>query len=201
MAAVTPLDIANQALDLLTEGAIDSLEEDTKAARLVNRHFDTTVEAELRKHAWAFAIRRATVEGTDTGTGDGTLAYEYGLPADAVRLLPVTYDGDPHGVPVTFRQEGASFLSDQASLTSVRYIANVQDPGDWDVLFTEAVVAALAMKMAHALTGKASMIQVAQSAYDRAIAEARRANAIEQAGRLYRESWLLERGDYRHWRP
>jgi hypothetical protein len=39
---VTPEYIANMALGVLDEAPIDSLDEDSKAARLINLHFDVT---------------------------------------------------------------------------------------------------------------------------------------------------------------
>lgn len=198
---VDQTDIANMALDLLTEGAIDSLDEDLKAARLLSRHWDTTVESELTKNAWTFAIVSAEIAGADLGTADGTLNWAYELPADALRPLPLTYDGQAQGIPINWRQEGGFVYSDQSSPRIIRYIANVTDPAEWSALFTEAIAAALAIKIAHPLTAKANMIQIAQGAYDRAIAEARRTNAIEKTGRLFRENWLLERGDTRFARP
>ncbi|MER9854165.1 MULTISPECIES: hypothetical protein [unclassified Mesorhizobium] len=49
--AITPLDIANMALAVLDEAPIDSLDQDVKAARLLNLHFDLAREAELTKCA------------------------------------------------------------------------------------------------------------------------------------------------------
>lgn len=197
---VTQTDIANMALDILTEGAIDSLDEDTKAARILSRHWDTVVEAELKSNAWVFAIVSAEIEGTDLGTGEWSLGWQYELPSDALRPLPLTYDGQPNGIPIDWWQEGGFVYSNQSSPRTIRYIANVIDPAEWDALFTKAVVAALAVACAHGLTGKASFIQLAQGMYEKAIAEARRTNAIERSGRLMRESWAMERGDFRYWR-
>lgn len=201
MPAVTQDDVGNMVLDILTEGAIDSLDEDVKPARLLSRHFDVTVEGELRKHPWTFAIVSAELVGTDLGTPDGTLNWQYELPADAIRVLSPNYDDTWPALPINYRQEGGYLYTDQSSPRTIRYIANVNDPAEWDALFTDVVVAALAVKIAHPLTGKANMVQVATAAYDRAMTAAQRANAIESPGRMYRESWLAERGDNRHWRP
>lgn len=198
--AITPVDIANMAIGVLEEAPINSLDDDFKAARLLNLHYDLTIEAELAKHAWVFAILSASVEGSDTGSGDGTLKYVYELPADCIRPLPLTYDGEPDGIPITWRQESGLIYTDQSSPRIIRYIANLTDPNDWDALFTEVVVAALAVKIALPLTHKSGMIQVAQTAYDRAIAKAFRVNAIQRSGQLATTSWAQLRGDNRFWR-
>lgn len=195
--AITPLDIANMALAVLDEAPIDSLDQDVKAARLLNLHFDLTREAELARHAWVFAILRATLAGADIGSGGGTLNHAYELPADCLRPLPPTHNGEPDGVPLSWRQEAGLIYSDRPGPLVLRYIANLTDPNDWDSLFSEVVVAALAVKLAHPLTHKAGMIDIARSAYDRALDAAFTANAIQRGGRLHTGAWISRRGDFR----
>ncbi|RUV02603.1 hypothetical protein EOA60_27855 [Mesorhizobium sp. M1A.F.Ca.IN.020.06.1.1] len=198
--AITPLDIANMALAVLDEAPIDSLDQDVKAARLLNLHFDLTREGELAKHAWVFAILSALVPGSDSGSGDCTLNYAYELPADCIRPLPLADTGEPGGVPISWRQEAGLVYSDQPGPLTIRYIANLTDPNDWDALFTEVLVAALAIKVAHPLTHKAGMIDIARAAYDRALDAAFSANAIQRGGRLYTGGWATQRGDLRSFR-
>ncbi|TPK83474.1 hypothetical protein [Mesorhizobium sp. B2-4-17] len=195
--AITPLDIANMALAVLDEAPIDSLDQDVKAARLLNLHFDLTREAELTRYAWVFAILRATVVGSDAGGNDCGLNVAYELPADCLRPLPLTHNGEPDGVPVSWRQEAGLIYCDQPGPLTIRYIANLTDPNDWDALFTEVLVAALAIKVAHPLTHKSGMIDIARSAYDRALDAALNANAIQRGGRFYTASWSIQRGDTR----
>ena len=195
--AITPLDIANMALAVLDEAPIDSLDQDVKAARLLNLHFDLAREAELTKHAWMFAILSASVPGADTGSGDCTLNFAFELPADCLRPLPLTHNGEPDGVAISWRQEAGLIYSDQPGPRLIRYVANLTDPNDWDALFTEVLVAALAIKIAHPLTHKSGMIDIARSAYDRALDAAFSANAIQRGGRFYTASWAQQRGDFR----
>jgi hypothetical protein len=198
--AITPLDIANMALAVLDEAPIDSLDQDVKAARLLNLHFDLTREGELTRHAWVFAILSAHVTGADTGSGDGTLNFAYELPADCLRPLPPTHNGEPDGIPISWRQEAGLIYSDQPGPLTIRYVANLTDPNDWDALFTEVLVAAIAIKIAHPLTHKSGMIDIARSAYDRAVDTAFTANAIQRGGRSYTASWTIQRGDNRTYR-
>lgn len=198
--AITPFDIANMAIAVLDEAPIASLDEDVKVARLLNLHYDLTREAELSKHAWVFAILREEVEGSDTGSGNGTLNYAYEVPPDALRVLPLTFNGEPNGIPISWRQEAGLIYSDQESPRIIRYIANLTDPNDWDALFTEVLVAALAVKIAHSLTQKSGMIEIARAAYERALSEAFKANAVQKGGDLYMQSWASARGDDRYWR-
>jgi hypothetical protein len=200
MASLTPEDVANMALALLDEAPIDSLDQDIKAARLINLHYDLTREAELSKYAWVFAILSASVDGSDTGSGDCTLAWAYELPPDCLRPLPLTDNGEPDGVPISWRQEAGLVYSNMSSPRIIRYIANLTDPNDWDALFTDVLVAALAVKIAHPLTHKAGMIDVARSAYQTALDAAYAAQAIQRQGRLTTTTWAQQRGDWRSFR-
>lgn len=198
--AITPEDIANMALAVLDEAPIDSLDQDVKAARLLNLHFDQTRMSELTKHAWVFAILSTSLVGTDLGTDSDTFNWVYELPADCLRPLPLTYNGEPDGIPIGWRQEAGLLYSDQSSPRIIRYIANLTDPNDWDATFTEVLVAALAIKIALPLTHKSGMVDAARNAYDRALDDARTANAFQRSGSLSTSSWAFQRGDSRYWR-
>ncbi|TIP65413.1 MAG: hypothetical protein E5X55_34845, partial [Mesorhizobium sp.] len=114
------------------------------------------------KHGWVFAILAAVVAGSDTGSGAGTLNFAYELPVDCLRVLPLTHNGEPDGVPIAWRQEAGLIYCDRPGPMIIRYVANLTDPNDWDATFTEVLVAALAVKIAHPLTHKAGMIDIAR---------------------------------------
>lgn len=198
--ALTPENVANMALGILDEAPIDSLDQDIKAARLLNLHFDLTREAELSKYAWVFAILRASVVGADTGSGSCTLSYAYELPADCLRPLPLTDNGEPDGVPLSWRQEAGLLYTNFSGPLTLRYVANLTDPNDWDALFTDVLCAALAVKLAHPLTHKAGMIDVARNAYQTALDAAYASQAIQRQGKLVTTTWAQQRGDNRYWR-
>lgn len=194
MAALTQTDIANMALGLLTEAPIDSLDDDDRSARMLNLHYETTREAELLKRVWVFSILSTDVESAETA--DTAYPYAYALPADCLRPLPPTSNDDPDGPVLDFLAEGDALMLKCSGTRRLRYIANLIDPGDWNALFTEVVAAALAIKVAHSITGKASMIEVAQNAYDRALREASRVNAIMKRGRAPSGTWEQARQGY-----
>jgi hypothetical protein len=194
------LDVANVAIALLDETPIDALNEDVKAARLIATHYDQTRRAELTKNLWSFALASASVIGDDIGSGDGTLNWRYAIPPASLRVLPLTYDGEFGGVPISYRVVGPSIFTDQESPRIVRFVQDVTDPDAWPPLFTEVMAAALAVKVAHPLTHKTGMIEIAQNAYQRALSDARRVNAMQSFGQLYTQSWAQARGDHRYWR-
>jgi hypothetical protein len=196
MAGVTEIDVANMALGILVEAPIDSLDDNTKAARLLNLHYETTRQSELMKNAWSFAIFRVELDAeADTPTGD-VYGYGYSVPDDALRVLPLTDTGEAEGARIPFKQEGSLILTNYSSPRLVRYIANLTDPADWDPLFVEAFAARLAMKIAMPLTNKAGVLQGAQVVYNEAIAEARRINSIVSSSVYGSIPWSVERGDW-----
>lgn len=200
MPAVTDTDIANMALAILTEASIDSLDEDVKAARLLNLHYDVVREAELMLNTWSFAcLFPDDIAAVDIGQ-DGEFQYLYEVPSDFLRPVWLTRDGKPDGVPIRWTKWADGIRSDFSGPLKMPYVANLIDPNDFDALFTKAFAAALAIPVAHPLTGKASMIQTAQATYDKAISDARRVNAIMKIGRVPDSSWAVQRGDTRYWR-
>jgi hypothetical protein len=194
--AETVEDIANMALDLLVEAPITSLDDNDKPARLLKRHFDLTRRSELTKHAWAFAIFREELDALEDAPTSDVYGYGYDMPDDALRVLPLTYDGEVTGTPIPFKLEGRMILTNHSGPRLVRYIANLTDPADWDALFTEALAARLAMKIALPLTQKPTFFQVAQRAYEEAIADARRINAIVKGSVTTAIPYSEARGDY-----
>lgn len=201
MANVTVEDVANQALAYLTEAPITSLDEDVKSARLLNAHWDTTIQEELELHRWSFSIREVDLSGgTDLGTVSGSLNYQFDLPEDFLAIMPVGYNEEYEAIPINWRYEGDYLYTDQSTTQHLRYVAYVDDPADWPAWFVTLIACALAVKIAHAMTGKQSLTQGAQAAYDRALARAHRAD-VRNKGRLNTELWGIQRGDYRYWRP
>jgi hypothetical protein len=196
MVALTPLDVGNMALGILVEAPLVSLDDDVKAARLLNLHYETTRQAELIKHPWVFSIFRVELDPDDDAPTSDEYRYSYGLPDDALRVLPLTDSGEASGFRVPFKQEGTLILTNYSGPRLVRYIGNMTDPADWDPLFVEALAARLAMKVAMPLTNKTSVLQGAQVVYNEAISEARRINSIVASSISSSRSWAEERGDW-----
>lgn len=190
MAGLSETEIANMALGVLTESPIDSLDEDIAAARLVRLHFDNTREAELKKRAWVFATQSATVAPIDSA--DLYWPYSYALPADCLRVLPLMQSD----VEIDWQVKGGAVLTRWGGSRAIDYIANLVDPNDWDALFNDVLAAAIAIKIAHPLTGKTTMVDVARQVYKDAVREAVRNNAIQKRGRAPSRSWEAARAGH-----
>jgi len=105
--------------------------------------------------------------------------YRYAVPSDYLRILPPRSQGVFEGDPVAFEVEAGDILTDQSGYVDFRYIRHVTDPLSMDPLFVQALAGRLATKLAHWLTGKANMVQIAAAFAADARSAARRANAIE----------------------
>lgn len=169
--------ICNLALDLLAEAPIANLTDDRRIARWCNRNFDTARDSLLRKAPWRFAIKLAEIS-SDTAPIFGW-SQAYILPADCLRPLPLTVGGHPDGAIVPSEVIGQRLETNAAAPIRLRYICRVSDVTAYPADFVEALSAALAMKMAHWLTGKSGYFQIAQSVWREALNNAVLTDAIE----------------------
>lgn len=119
---------------------------------------------------WAFAAGRQPF----------SWLYQYKIPSDCLRMLPIRQDGDFEGTPLPHEIENDEIIhSNEPTQIYARFISRMTDPTRFDPQFVEALAAKLAFKMAHYITGKASYAQTVMAVYNQAIDEAKRSNAFE----------------------
>lgn len=174
MPATSPVNVANQALRLLGAEAIAAFDEGTKIANAVSEVYDTERDALLRSHEWNFATKRADLALLAAAPAGGDApASAFQLPSDCLRVLAVSPDQ-------TWAVEGRTIVVD-SDVLSIRYTARIEDPTQWDPMFTRAFAAALAMALAYAVTELSTMIDRASVAFDRAMGHARTVDSQEKA--------------------
>lgn len=189
--------IANRALTKLGADRILLLTDETQQARVMNSMFDDVRDAEIRRHHWKFAIRRAQL----TALVDVPLwgyAYQYPLPADFLALVQVNdvYVRSLKKGTAPWSVEGGNILTDLVAPLKMRYVARIDNPGTYDPLFVEALACKLAWEAAEALTQSSSKKQAVQEEYQFAMAEAKRLDAMENPpDELPWGSWLDSRID------
>lgn len=188
----TDLEICSKALILLGAAPIASLAEKTKAAQVCNNIYPLAMRAILRCHVWNCAIKRvalAPLVGTPVG---GEWTYHFAKPGDLLRLLDVgTYGQDEY----TF--EGNRILTNEPSLI-IRYVAEVTE-GAFDSLLTDLMVARMAADMAYPITKSASVAQVKQAEYERALKLAKAIDGQENPPEQLGDSPFLQvRGGSRY---
>lgn len=194
------VDIANYALNNLGASNISSLDENSKAARIVNQRYDAVRDAVFRAHPWNCLIQRAQLAQETDAPAFG-YTYQYALPTNpyCLRVLEfsngtLSYPQDNitnnSGGPV-FVIEGRKLLTDEA-VARIKYIGRITDPQQYDASLVEALAARLAAEVCYAITGSTSMVQIQTSLYEAKINEARFNDATEGATQRLEASDFIE---------
>lgn len=192
MSVTDATDICNLALDLLAEAPIADLSEDRRIARWCDRNYDTARDSLLRKAPWRFAVRLAELSAATPPIFGWT--YAYALPADCLRPLPLTVNGAPNGAIIQSEVIGQRLETDAPAPVRLRYIGRITDVTTYPADFAEALAAALAMKMAHWLTGKTGYQDIALQSYREALNNAVLTDAIDGTiAEPDASHWLAER--------
>jgi hypothetical protein len=194
------VDIANYALNIIGASNISALDENSKAARLVNQRYEGVRDAVFRSHPWNCLIRRAELAQETEAPAFG-YAYQYALPTSpyCLRVLEfsngsLSYPQDNmfsnSGGPV-YVIEGRKLLTDEGT-ARIKYIGRVADPNEYDASLIEALSARLASEIAYAVTGSTTVMQLAAALYDEKMKEARFVDATEGAPQKLEASDFIE---------
>lgn len=177
-AGLSKTQIMNMALDYLEEETILDPDDKRAPARFLNRNFGITRDALLRVHPFNFALRRKVLapEGVRPDFG---WTYQYVLPSDCLRILPLTRDGTLSGPPIRFEVENDRILCDVSQSIRLRYVARTENTAAFDPLFCELLASTLALKAAHFITGKASYAERLQQVVQTYTAQAQTVDALE----------------------
>ncbi len=105
--------------------------------------------------------------------------FRYPIPSDCIRMLPVREGGEFEGRIIAHEIEQGYILTDLGSPLYARFIQTFTDASRFDPLFVETLAARMAVKLAHWLTGKSNMVQIAIAAYNSAVERASLANSLE----------------------
>lgn len=169
--------ICSDALGQLGESPIMSLDDQTKAARLCKRFYPDLRDAVLRAYPWRCAIAFQTLNplaGSSIISGSG-YAYTYQLPTDPFCLRALLLNGDPS---IKWERVGNKIITDEPSIT-LKFIKRITDPGEYDALLMDALIARLAQILAYPITGDKKMGITAWELYMSKISEARFIDSVE----------------------
>lgn len=194
------VDIANYALNNLGASNISSLDENSKAARIVNQRYEAVRDAVFRAHPWNCLINRAELAQESDAPAFG-YAYQYALPTNpfCLRVLEfsngtLSYPQDNMtsntGGPV-YVIEGRKLLTDEGT-ARIKYIARITDPQQYDASLVETIAARLSVEICYAITGSTSMVQIQTALYEAKINEARFNDATEGATQRLEASDFIE---------
>jgi hypothetical protein len=180
----TSTDICNMAMDMLREAPISSMDDGTPEADWFKRNYAQTRDAALIKHPWNFAVRRYSLPMSAEVPAFGW-RHAYDLATDCLRVLPLRAGGNyegamiPHEVELSAAGTHRQILTDAVAPLKVRGIVRVTNEDLFAPTFVEVLAAALALKAAHWITGKQSMVQAMQASLGDAMRDATRIDGLE----------------------
>jgi hypothetical protein len=200
------ISVCNRALTKLGSNRITSLDDNTKAARVMSANYDAVRRAEIRSHRWSFAMARTQLPALAAAPVWG-FARAFQLPADNLRLDFIDsfylwdwvgydgfYRGFTGGSTTPFAVEGGQILTDISAPLNVRYARDITDPNVFDAAFAESLACKLAMEACEDLTQSSTKFQQVATEYADAIKTAKAVNAIERPPeRLAESDWIIAR--------
>jgi hypothetical protein len=150
-------DIANFALDKLTQPPIDSIEGDSsKAERIASRHFNQVVREIGARIPWNVLTKYADL--VQSGTPPFKWGYSYALPANFIRVNRFNQYRIDIQVNEHFTTD-AKFLYTDSDTAQVEYNEFTDNTGLFDPLLVDAVASLLALRMAPSLLGSTADIE------------------------------------------
>lgn len=181
----TALQICNNALLMLGNNAIASLDDTGKAAVLCNHFYQQVIDATLRAYKWNCATVRDTLTADETAPEFG-FAYRYAVPDDCLRVLGMSDD------KTRFKVENGYILTDDSE-GMVSYIKRI-DAAEMDKLLIDAASARMASTLAFPLTNSQSVAEAMWKFYQERLDEARTVDASEGSSEQFvNDDWMNAR--------
>lgn len=113
--ATSSVEIANMALSMIGQDAIESLDEQDPTAKECKRFYDEARMRALEANDWNFARKRLTLASHSEDPPEGVWAYRYQYPSDAVIIRQLQ---NPTNLSVLFATlQDNSHLSDAVPFT------------------------------------------------------------------------------------
>lgn len=174
---MTDINICNRALSTYVRSApIAAITEDSLPARQCRLHYDAALESLLQRHAWVWATRRESLALLVNDRDEWE--YRYAAPAQLIRVNWVNTAEAArmairaHETPDTDREiAGGSIYSDVEGAV-ISFVKNQPDSAIYPPLFSDALAAELASRLAMPITQTVSVARSAMDAaselYDRA---------------------------------
>lgn len=151
----TQLSLCNLALDKVSEKPITDIAAVLPRAEALNREYQQTLDAVLRRAFWSFAIVRSALTVNSTAPAFG-YDYAFDLPTDCIRLETVNNaNAEDYNAQRLYKKEAGQILTNE-SVCKITYVKNgtlspdTVDtlPGLMDPLFIECFTTLLAAQIA-----------------------------------------------------
>ena len=170
-------DICNQALTIVGDQRISSLDDDNNRARIADLFYADTRDAMLRAHPFGFAKTRSALALMSTTPPFGIYGYQFKLPVSPKCLRVLEIDEDYPG-QIPYSVEGRKLLCNETT-ASIIYIGQITETGLFDAMFTDCLVARLAMSFALALTKQKTIVEMTAKIYEMRIQETKTTDGLE----------------------
>lgn len=189
-------DIANLALSRFGGGKINSLDDGTESARLLELNYDNCLETTLRGFPWNFANNVRTLALTDDTIPGYLYVYEY--PVNCVKVLRVedvnNFRLKEKAEFKIFTNGNEKFIASDVKSAYVEFTYKVDVPDLYDATFIKALSYQLAAEVVNAKSGNGQKSQEMMQKYQMAIAEAQQMAAVETSSKVeYPTSYLQGR--------
>lgn len=174
-------DVVREALAVLGQTdlpeTVDTADTDPKR-RVFATLYESARKRVLLAHPWNFLrCVSPTASGELGRTREGRPLYMTPLPGDCLRLLGAR---DENGEAVAHRRIGQE-LHSESPLAVLEYLRDEPDPERWDPWVRKALVCRLAADYARPLKGSMMERDLQEKAYQEALQEATKVNALEDA--------------------
>lgn len=195
MSITSSTDICNLALDLLSAGTVQDVENPSNATEeLLNRWYNQSRRKLLREHPWNFAIKRAQLAASATAPDFG-YDKQYPVPTDYLRLLSVNdsvYTADVPAQSQHYRVESGHILTSNifsdSSILNLVYISDFSTVSEMDPLFIDVLSYEIAIGIAYKVVESQAAVQRVAELYRQKIALAKAIDGQEDPPRIITRS-------------
>lgn len=170
--------IYNAVLDKLSEETVLATTDEKAVARWLNRNYPIQRDVLLQRHTWNFALSRKLLPA-DTAKPAFEWQWQYQVPDDSLRILPLTYDGYRNSPQIPYVVEGTKILTNRGAPLRVRYIFRQENSALFTPIFVDLLSQVLAANFAYNLTGKANYAKQLLDIANVSFLEAARIDSLE----------------------
>lgn len=175
--ATSEVEICNSALIKLGAERINSLDDDTKEARLCKLQYPLLRDEVIRSHPWNFALSRVDLAKT-ANTPAFQFTNEFAIPQDVLRVLTTDFSILTTTDEIPWKVEhnaidGTKVLVTDEETVAIQYIRKITDVQLFDANFSEALALRLASDLAYPLVQSISLAQAMFGLYQQMLKNAR----------------------------
>jgi hypothetical protein len=155
--------ICSNALTQLGDAPINSFADSSPRARTCSNLWPQVRDAMLRAYPWPCA-RKQVILSPEVAEPAFDWGYSFLLPGDWKKTLQVGTRDER----LRFEQVGRKLLADTDTL-QLLYVADLDDPAQWDDCMVDAASAEMAARLAYPITQSASLADLKRKEADRAL--------------------------------